>query len=92
MITVLKESEWANLRKYCHGWNRRDLEERARPNLARLLATVARRGPGRESIATNERLLTVGLSDALVAECLKLCRVEPAPALDADAYHTGDGM
>jgi hypothetical protein len=92
MITVLKESEWANLRKYCHGWNRRDLEERARPNLARLLATVARRGIVPGPNCGDVRLSPEGLSDALVAECLKLCRVEPAPALDADAYHTGDGM
>jgi hypothetical protein len=91
MITVLKESEWANLRKYLRGWSRQDLEERARPNLARLLATVARRGIEPGPNCGDVRLSPEGLSDALVAECLKLCNSEPPAALDSEAFHTGDG-
>ena len=89
MVTELRAKEWENLRTYARGFKRATLE--GMKDLPRVLATVAKHGQPPGPNCGDPGLAAKPLASNLVAEVLKWCNDAPAPALDAEAYHTGDG-
>jgi hypothetical protein len=88
VVTTLNHDGWHRIKKWVRTKTRAELDRT--PSLPRVLATVAKHGwEGGPNIG-DPPLARDGLADALVRECYKWAG-GAAVALDAEAYHTGDG-